>query len=212
MVPLLVPRSALAPPRTRGSTPAPVSRAVHVDGSPAHAGIDPQWCSSGQTGTGLPRARGDRPPPSRRTPRVGPAPPRTRGSTRGRRGRRQRPAGSPAHAGIDPSTCVYPMTRARLPRARGDRPLDGDICTPAIVAPPRTRGSTRGPADGSARSHGSPAHAGIDPWTWSSPPRPLRLPRARGDRPSTRAARPASSPAPPRTRGSTTRRRRSCPT
>src|SRR6266568_4369813 len=132
-----------------------------------------------------------------------PAPPRTRGSTVP--GLRPPPgrAGSPAHAGIDPAGRSSPGRCSRLPRARGDRPLEKIVKDALTGAPPRTRGSTRVHHLAAGGEAGSPAHAGIDP---SPPPQPTpagRLPRARGDRPGRHSRRTSMSEAPPRTRGST---------
>ncbi len=192
-----------APPRTRGSTPHPHAAHRPEAGSPAHAGIDPgaSWASRVQPGSPahagidprrcrgprprrrLPRARGDRPTSGRISWRERPAPPRTRGSTRTALAGSLFARGSPAHAGIDP-----PVTQPWLPTR---------------WAPPRTRGSTLHAATTGLLVTGSPAHAGIDPAGTQLHGIRVRLPRARGDRPSTLVGELASKEAPPRTRGST---------
>ena len=53
--------SPLAPPLTRGSTRAGLADLRRPQGSPAHAGIDPQAGPSSFAGRWLPRSRGDRP-------------------------------------------------------------------------------------------------------------------------------------------------------
>ena len=51
------------------------------------------------------------------------------------------------------------------------------------AAPPHTRGWTHDAAGRGAGVVGSPAHAGMDPCSPTSPFRPGWLPRTRGDRP-----------------------------
>jgi len=90
---------------------------------------------------------------------------------------------------------------SRLPRARGDGPLnsspDVNICT----APPRTRGWTLPGEKNGRRLGGSPAHAGMDLGDRCREPKPLRLPRARGDGPQGLRETDGPVMAPPRTRG-----------
>ena len=138
-------------PRTRGDRP--FSRPHRMDrqawGSPAHAGIDPS-CAGAPLRLQLrfPRTRGDRPVLSQ-----------SRGFARFPRTRGDRPSttrlwdvwtrqawGSPAHAGIDPSSASIAL-QARFPRTRGDRPQ----CS-----------SSKSTVYGWTRPWGSPAHAGID--------------------------------------------------
>ena len=52
------------------------------------------------------------------------APPHPRGSTLRAQGSRTEEAGSPASAGIDPSRTPFMTLPLRLPRIRGDRPID----------------------------------------------------------------------------------------
>src|SRR5690606_17465897 len=65
------------------------------------------------------------------------------------------------------------------------------------------RGSTQKAGQPEPPWGGSPAHAGIDPGDPPGAPRASGLPRARGDRPALRSQPESTSPAPPRTRGST---------
>ncbi len=134
------------------------------------------------------------------------APPRTRGSASpGRLGHVGR-GGSPAHAGIGPSSRPRGLGRRRLPRARGDRPAGLRALADTVAAPPRTRGSALHKADPLWRCAGSPAHAGIGPIQGLRVSDPGGLPRARGDRPSSRRRTRKTRRAPPRTRGSAHRR------
>ena len=195
--------SVLAPPHTRGSTHDGQPRQALPHGSPAHAGIDPGRPRRRGRRSRLPRTRGDRPRDDE-TPRpAAVAPPHTRGSTRRELGRAGAVVGSPAHAGIDPSSTRVRRSRTWLPRTRGDRPTTDPAVTLAVGAPPHTRGSTPARSEGRRGAAGSPAHAGIDPL--ASPLAELRpgLPRTRGDRPAFAAPARLSQSAPPHTRGST---------
>ncbi len=131
------------------------------------------------------------------------APPQTRGSTRVQRWARRPARGSPADAGIDPSTCVARGCGRWLPRRRGDRPFSASALACEAMAPPQTRGSTHRIEHGDADQIGSPADAGIDPPRQAASCRHRWLPRRRGDRPQAGQAGQAHRPAPPQTRGST---------
>jgi len=88
-------------PRTRGSTPRRLRACYRHGVYPAHAGIDriaPLICC---TSSGLPRARGDRPPRVMSRAGTGGSTPRTRGSTPPAPAHGARPKVYPAHAGID---------------------------------------------------------------------------------------------------------------
>ena len=152
---------------------------------------------------GLPRTRGDRPDSDVSERDSISAPPHTRGSTRRRDERRPAHDGSPAHAGIDPRGARGGWTAARLPRTRGDRPLIVMRGLGVEEAPPHTRGSTREEHHRRRRGRGSPAHAGIDPTPRWTPRAASRLPRTRGDRPTSVELVAARVVAPPHTRGST---------
>ena len=195
-----------APPHTRGSTPALGRRRGRLGGSPAHAGIDPKGYRARAVPVGLPRTRGDRPQADLSLFYVGEAPPHTRGSTRGHERRREPRVGSPAPAGVAPSRRVGWGSRSGLPRTRGDRPHHPTVKPVALMAPPHTRGSTRPVTPPLPPPHGSPAHAGIDPWSRRARSRSRWLPRTRGDRPITRVAFASPPGAPPHTRGSTLRK------
>ena len=131
------------------------------------------------------------------------APPHTRGSTRIHRGWRWYSVGSPAHAGIDPPQASGRTPAAGLPRTRGDRPMWASLSLAIAKAPPHTRGSTLWGLLVLRLSHGSPAHAGIDPRVMVRYLERLGLPRTRGDRPHASQDRDRPVVAPPHTRGST---------
>ena len=192
-----------ASPCPRGSTRPCLLMEGYSHGFPVPAGIDPGSLDIVFLPSGLPRARGDRPsrrPPPGRPSRASPCP---RGSTRRSRSTRSSRRGFPVPAGIDPSMLSPSLSCARLPRARGDRPSQAGSYGSPCLASPCPRGSTRSIAVGSIRCGGFPVPAGIDPII-SLPGRAhVRLPRARGDRPSLASARktvPTASPCP---RGST---------
>ena len=91
-----------APPLTRGWTLSMGNPSRAKLGSPAHAGMDPPDALLDGDAVGLPRSRGDGPPPAPSAEPVNVAPPLTRGWTR-RVGQHLAPLrGSPAHAGMDP--------------------------------------------------------------------------------------------------------------
>ena len=172
-----------APPPTRGSTPDEANRLDEINGSPAHAGIDPEAAFRQLVGIGLPRPRGDRPDSDIRSMPPQSAPPPTRGSTLGWKWVGNRLEGSPAHAGIDPTTRIPGGLIPRLPRPRGDRPFWIDMGGGKTLAPPPTRGSTPQNLRRVEVQGGSPAHAGIDPVDTELLACEGRLPRPRGDRP-----------------------------
>ena len=172
-----------SPPRTRGSTPPCWCQPRTVQVSPAHAGIDPFPAAAPMRPSSLPRARGDRPyrPTQNRPARS--SPPRTRGSTRKPSALIAPRCVSPAHAGIDPGSIPDLLLGDRLPRARGDRPVDEAAKFLVTESPPRTRGSTWFCRPWEHRQCVSPAHAGIDLSRCTFSRRRTCLPRARGDRP-----------------------------
>ncbi len=154
-----------------------------------------------------PRARGDRPIGIGGVGAARRPPPRTRGSTRIEALEEELKAASPAHAGIDLSHKAVDLLAASLPRARGDRPMTAGATQPTTPPPPRTRGSTRHGRACTLPLTASPAHAGIDPRRSAPSGSRPGLPRARGDRPVLNPATHKSAVPPPRTRGSTWRRR-----
>ncbi len=153
----------MAPPRRRGWTRAPRQRRGLARGSPAQAGMDPRRRSMRPGTLRLPRAGGDGPSRSASAIALGPAPPRRRGWTPPDHPRRRAGLGSPAQAGMDPGSSGYDAPGPRLPRAGGDGPATGTGRKPALRAPPRRRGWTRGHPHRGHMGMGSPAQAGMDP-------------------------------------------------
>ena len=154
-----------APPPTRGWTPFAPMYEFRCRGSPAHAGMDPLRVPRAPKHNRLPRPRGDGPPGWRACGSTKRASPPKRGWTPVDREIALGKIGSPAHAGMDPSTSPPPMPPPGLPRPRGDGPPSMKPTKPFWPAPPSTRGWTQ-PVEHQPRwDSGSPAHAGMDP-TW----------------------------------------------
>ncbi len=158
----LIPSSG-APPPTRGWTLRHNVEGEALEGSPAHAGMDPRKRLPGASPNGLPRPRGDGPQCAPAWVASAVAPPPTRGWTRLDLVGLMPDVGSPAHAGMDPRNGRYRRRRRRLPRPRGDGPRMRSKPSSRATAPPPTRGWTRRCPLWRHRRHGSPAHAGIDP-------------------------------------------------
>ena len=190
-----------APPHTRGWTGAKGRSRGDHPGSPAHAGMDPGADLDRRGHHGLPRTRGDGPIKRIVAVEIEPAPPHTRGWTHSGAAQRRDPAGSPAHAGMDPARCTARKAAIWLPRTRGDGPGRPWRMARANGAPPHTRGWTHRLAQERHRLDGSPAHAGMDPRPRSPRPALTGLPRTRGDGPILQERRQDQVLAPPHTRG-----------
>ncbi len=193
--------SAVAPPRRRGWTERERWRGSGRQGSPAQAGMDRSSASLGSSPRRLPRAGGDGPCGRADGRRRCRAPPRRRGWTPRRDLRARLRRGSPAQAGMDPPPTRSSPPSARLPRAGGDGPGDGQHRHRGRVAPPRRRGWTRTHRGNGRRPGGSPAQAGMDPRRADHRRASRRLPRAGGDGPYTACRRVEEAAAPPRRRG-----------
>ena len=116
------PSTRRAPPPTRGWTCDMPALPDLPSGSPAHAGMDPDWPADADRARRLPRPRGDGPSRPPRSATDSTAPPPTRGWTVGGAVDDAAALGSPAHAGMD-RTCGSAETwSTRLPRPRGDGP------------------------------------------------------------------------------------------
>ncbi len=189
-----------SPPPPRGSTRALLRGAVIRGVSPAPAGIDPRGWSATRSTRSLPRPRGDRPSITSPVRGATASPPPPRGSTLVHLLVQLVPRVSPAPAGIDPRWMSHPISAARLPRPRGDRPGRYVAKEHLPWSPPPPRGSTRAARLDEVPADVSPAPAGIDPARASIATGPACLPRPRGDRPPTtqRASRLAESTPPPR--------------
>ena len=139
------------------------------------------------------------------TARLAGASPHTRGWTRAAVGEARRQRGFPAHAGMDPRRLAAARAPPRLPRTRGDGPVPAADRPGLEPASPHTRGWTRGRRPDGVDHGGFPAHAGMDPSRCGAGSPAARLPRTRGDGPSTAAWRRNHLRASPHTRGWTHR-------
>ncbi len=203
-------RSALvnrAAPHARGSTLTNATSRMQRAGCPACAGIDPVVGRYLAECEGLPRMRGDRPGVSAVDPDRRRAAPHARGSTLAAARERVKGRGCPACAGIDPKARAMEGSPRRLPRMRGDRPVQLASTPNTSRAAPHARGSTHVPALRGAPPRGCPACAGIDPRSGHSPAGCRGLPRMRGDRPDRRARGERGYLAAPHARGSTPAKR-----
>ena len=157
------------------------------------------------TGTGLfarlPRTRGDGPRWARSCARPTRASPHTRGWTPASGVADDGESGFPAHAGMDPASSSPTGPRRRLPRTRGDGPVDRLVDVGQVVASPHTRGWTHMGFDGRVVGTGFPAHAGMDPGCPSGRGARPWLPRTRGDGPAVSDRAVLLDSASPHTRG-----------
>ncbi len=191
----------LAPPRERGWTPIEGRLLAEQAGSPARAGMDPTRSSLLTAASRLPRASGDGPCRKAQRCSLVLAPPRERGWTLPSATIAARVCGSPARAGMDPTTAHSRLAMPRLPRASGDGPCCFAMAAFCSLAPPRERGWTLVGDHLAARAFGSPARAGMDPMQALHEKARAGLPRASGDGPHDRWWRRRSWRAPPRERG-----------
>ncbi len=192
-----------APPPTRGCTRGCGWSWTGSRGSPAHAGMHPPTIRFQTPVTRLPRPRGDAPSFDPLVAALTEAPPPTRGCTLEFTQPQPERLGSPAHAGMHPSSGAPHGVDDRLPRPRGDAPDIEATLRKARAAPPPTRGCTRAGRCGSIFGGGSPAHAGMHPRRTRSWVASDGLPRPRGDAPGSRILRTPGRLAPPPTRGCT---------
>ena len=177
------PRFSVAPPHARGWTRIGTSSRAAQEGSPARAGMDPRVTQADRMRMGLPRTRGDGPQDHQNIPVGLLAPPHARGWTECHRMTWRKYKGSPARAGMDPVLIGIILLTKRLPRTRGDGPLEGLVRRRCAEAPPHARGWTPFSGKHGTGRHGSPARAGMDrhpPFLTASI---ARLPRTRGDGP-----------------------------
>ena len=175
--------SMLATPPTRGWTRLKRDSGCYPKGYPAYAGMDPIRDVPAPRALGLPRLRGDGPKQEIiQVAKQGATPP-TRGWTLSFCGRRLLWIGYPAYAGMDLVEKAINGTDLRLPRLRGDGPGLVVNVWRGLAATPPTRGWTPLSARQPVWGTGYPAYAGMDPRRTGQPPRPVGLPRLRGDGP-----------------------------
>ncbi len=173
-----------AAPHARGSTRRFAGMNTDITGCPACAGIDPESWRTSSSRRWLPRMRGDRPYATLLGANTTRAAPHARGSTRPSPALCRPRAGCPACAGIDPSYFENTVDCSGLPRMRGDRPAVPPPLAEAVGAAPHARGSTRALLHPCVVYAGCPACAGIDLVATQVRRLTPRLPRMRGDRPT----------------------------
>ena len=163
--------------------------------------MDPPHQPTSGVRSWLPRTRGDGPEATAGTGGGDGASPHTRGWTPHHRRHPLPRHGFPAHAGMDPASAIESRTVARLPRTRGDGPIDGEPVCHGGRASPHTRGWTVQSIVDSRPPRGFPAHAGMDLRRSVGADDTIRLPRTRGDGPQCDASGRHESVASPHTRG-----------
>jgi len=182
-IPCAVSSPDRVPPPTRGWSDQRAELAGHGDGSPAHAGMVRGMQGRPLGSLRFPRPRGDGPGGCVVVQTPYRVPPPTRGWSPCQFLYMLRDRGSPAHAGMVPTTQPLFPIFARFPRPRGDGPASITTSFAAAAVPPPTRGWSHDQADPRYPRNGSPAHAGMVPSTAASPPVTTRFPRPRGDGP-----------------------------
>ena len=190
-----------APPPTRGWSLKRRRPGFYTYGSPAYAGMVPNYVKIRELRSRLPRLRGDG--PSQAPAYGGPAgaPPPTRGWSLAAFRHQSPCVGSPAYAGMVPDRNNRQCPRHRLPRLRGDGPYVGGTVIVSEMAPPPTRGWSPWIKFYPRDWRGSPAYAGMVPVVAKVHVKVVRLPRLRGDGPQNYATPGELRLAPPPTRG-----------
>jgi len=194
-------------PQTRGCTPGGAQRRAGGRGCPADAGMHLMAVQEADAIAGLPRRRGDAPAIARLQKASVQVAPQTRGCTSPNPKTTVDTEGCPADAGMHPSGRRPPCHHARLPRRRGDAPVEDIALSGATWVAPQTRGCTfRAPAS-VVRRGGCPADAGMHPHSARSPVTSPGLPRRRGDAPICAYLIHRRPTVAPQTRGCTSGRR-----
>ena len=175
--------SSRVPPPTRGWSVALGRQARDLVGSPAHAGMVRRRPSGPGACRRFPRPRGDGPLLDMEYGVDLAVPPPTRGWSFVLGPPVRELDGSPAHAGMVPSTRKGKKTSPRFPRPRGDGPQIVHACVRCVRVPPPTRGWSAEIRPASRSCMGSPAHAGMVPAPNPCMSSSSRFPRPRGDGP-----------------------------
>ena len=192
-------------PRTRGDGPAPVRVVVEADldsphprgwtqaraaerrrqhGFPAPAGMDPPRQPGSAPRSGIPRTRGDGPALCALIACSARDSPHPRGWTLSIQALDGALPGFPAPAGMDPHRRPRRTPRPRIPRTRGDGPRVDGVLVGVGLDSPHPRGWTRRPRRRDLHLEGFPAPAGMDPELLPFDAVGGRIPRTRGDGPS----------------------------
>ena len=169
-------------PHPRGWTPASWQARGGKLGFPAPAGMDRLGSNRRTGGRRIPRTRGDG--PSIDSPRSSPASdsPHPRGWTGGLRHHDRLAGGFPAPAGMDPAGG---RGGRGIPRTRGDGPSARPPRRRMARDSPHPRGWTLDRQPPQQPRLGFPAPAGMDRRADTRPAPRSRIPRTRGDGPST---------------------------
>ena len=194
-------RAAAVPPRPRGWAPFGVHGRKPDLGSPAPAGMGPARSGPASSSRGFPRARGDGPDTAPKPRSPGSVPPRPRGWALPALDRSRHLRGSPAPAGMGPSSSSQVGSPVRFPRARGDGPHAAIKRWILAAVPPRPRGWALLLSISWSYGAGSPAPAGMGRRRDSHLGLDVGFPRARGDGPLSLCPRRYQRRVPPRPRG-----------
>ena len=170
-------------------------------GSPAPAGMVPGWIGSVDLGPRFPRTRGDGPGAVHVGDNGGAVPPHPRGWSLLAELRTTLNRGSPAPAGMVPSSPLIDTGYVRFPRTRGDGPTTRLPRYVGIVVPPHPRGWSPYLRSAFRSPPGSPAPAGMVPSRCSTKASPRWFPRTRGDGPGGAGRGPGGVEVPPHPRG-----------
>ena len=189
------------PPYPRGWSRKGSGCARHYPGSPAPAGMVPGWIGSVDLGPRFPRTRGDGPGAVHVGDNGGAVPPHPRGWSLLAELRTTLNRGSPAPAGMVPSSPLIDTGYVRFPRTRGDGPTTRLPRYVGIVVPPHPRGWSPYLRSAFRSPPGSPAPAGMVPSRCSTKASPRWFPRTRGDGPGGAGRGPGGVEVPPHPRG-----------
>ena len=190
-----------ASPHPRGWTLRWVPGVAAHEGFPAPAGMDPRPQHQPRPPLRLPRTRGDGPVSTAPAWMPAKASPHPRGWTPERDLNDMDARGFPAPAGMGPLPRAAWLHIVRAsPHPRGWTPLLVGVHIPPRGFP-APAGMDRAPSGCASSSARLPAPAGMDPRILRPRARRRRLPRTRGDGPSSRRAPRLTTPASPHPRG-----------
>ncbi len=149
----------------------------------------------------FPRTRGDGPPAADLVVSLGVVPPHPRGWSPAFHRQRVARRGSPAPAGMVPTSARSGHSLGWFPRTRGDGPQRGRHSPMMRMVPPHPRGWSPAFAVRAVQRRGSPAPAGMVPTPIRHKSRGRGFPRTRGDGPDRARGPPSGAVVPPHPRG-----------
>ena len=189
-------------PHTRGSSRSRRSASALFPVVPAHAGVF-RRNRRHRVGCGRrPRTRGGLPVIEPLQDRGLLSSPHTRGSSRAHRVALACLAVVPAHAGVFPPRWRSAPPGCCRPRTRGGLPCGPMRPVAGTGSSPHTRGSSCHSRRCWCSDLVVPAHAGVFPTSWPTPPRAASRPRTRGGLPASFPPHVRCSTSSPHTRGS----------